>query len=150
MPVWGHFPKTSADRTEHRILRMLRSISNDTTACFLKITFSQISLRTFQHVTAARYCVRILTAHQQDSFKDILQCYSSSSQTRTHSVGAQKLHTVIPKRRADDYCFQTATSSIWNALPNEITSIASKRILMSIKLMSFIVQSFKRIFSLQF
>ena len=56
---------------------------------------------------------------------------SSSSQTRTRGDGAQKLRTVIPKRRADDYCFQTAAPSVWNALPTKITSIASKIILMS-------------------
>ena len=55
---------------------------------------------------------------------------SSSSQTRTRSDGAQKLRAVIPKRRADDYCFQKAAPLIWNFLPNKITSIASKRILM--------------------
>ena len=119
---------------EYYILRMLRCISNISTF-FLKITFSQLGFRTFQHVATVHCCVRILTAHQQeDSLKDVLQmddCASFSSQTKTCSDDAQKLRTVIPKRRADVYFFQTATPSIWNALPNKITSIFCRCILMS-------------------
>ena len=88
LPVWGHLPKTSIDRMEHCTLCMLRCISNNPSACFLKTTFNQLDLRTFQRVTAVRCCVRILTAHQQDSLKNILQLddsASSSSQTRTRS-----------------------------------------------------------------
>ena len=91
LPVWGHLPKTSVDRMKHCIIRMLRCISNDTSACFLKTTFSQLGLRTFHHLTAVRCCIRILTAHQQDSLKDIIQMddnTSSSSQTRTLNDGA--------------------------------------------------------------
>ena len=105
LPVWGRLPKTSVDHKEHCILRILHCISKDPSACFLKTTFSQLGLQTFQHVTAVRCCVWILTAHQQNSLKDILQrddSACSSSQTRARSDGAQNLRTVIPKRRADD------------------------------------------------
>ena len=100
---------------EHSILRMLRCISNDPSACFLTTTFSQLGLQTFQHVIAVRCSVRILTAHQQDSLKE----HTSDGGQRQliisnedASDGGQKLRTEIPTRRVDDYCFQTAAPSI--------------------------------------
>ena len=119
---------------EHCVLRMLRCILNDSSACFTRSTFSQLGIRTFHHATAVRCSSRVFIAHRQGSLNDILcldENAMSTSQRNTRSDGAHKLRTIVPKRRADDHCFQSAAPSIWNALPNNITSAASKHILMS-------------------
>ena len=50
-----------------------------------------------------------------------------SSQMSLRSTGANKLYTVQSKRKCDSYCFQQTAASVWNNLPNCITSITDSK-----------------------
>ena len=134
LPVWGHLPKTSSDLMDHSLLRALRYIVHNPKACFTGETCSLLGLRKFRHATDVRCSVRIFSAIQRGTLGDIIcldDCAVSTSQTLTRSIGANKICSFIPKRRADEYCFQVAAPMSWNKLPNNITSAASKRTLIS-------------------
>ena len=134
LPVWGHLPKTSADAVEHCLVRMLRYILRNPSAEFTHSTCKEMGLRTFQHAVTMRCSDRILDGIQQGTLDNILFIDNhakpiSSPNTRTEN--ANKLVVTIPKRRADDYSFQTAAPAIWNKLPNNITRLCNKRALIN-------------------
>ena len=134
LPMWGHLPKTSSDLMDYFLLRALRYIVYDPKACFTGETCNLLGLRKFRQATDVRCLVRIFSAIQRGTLGDIIyldDCAVSTSQTLTRSTGANKICSFIPKRRADDYCFQVAAPMSWNKLPNNITSAASKKTLIS-------------------
>ena len=54
LPVWGHLPKASADRMDLCLIRMLRYMLHDSSACFTNTTYTSLGLWNFHHAEAVR------------------------------------------------------------------------------------------------
>ena len=132
--MWGHLLKS----VEHCKLRMLPCIEHDPNDSFKKSIVAKLSIRAFQHAYAVRCCAPGFNAHQRGTLEDILYFYYDAAltfQTCTrsdgHHAGPNKLRTFILKHRADDHCFQNASSSIWNNLPDDITRVTGNQSLIT-------------------
>ena len=93
LPVWGHLPKASADRMDHCLVRMLRYILHDSSACFTNTTYTSLGLRNFHHAVAVRCSSCLFTAMRQNKLGEIVLLDSNAvptSLTQKRSDGAHK------------------------------------------------------------
>ena len=100
LPVWWHLPKASADRMDHCLVRMLRYILYDSSACFTDTTYTLLGLRNFYHAVAVRFSSCLFTAMRQNKLGEIVLLKSNAvptSLTQKRSGGAQKNYAFIPK-----------------------------------------------------
>ena len=79
LPIWEHLPKTSADRMEHCILRMLRRSLNSTFAWFLMTIYSQSA---WSSGFLARNCRSLLCSNIYSSPTGLLEGHNSDGRQR--------------------------------------------------------------------
>ena len=130
LPVWGHLPKVSAVKMNNCLLRMLRTILLESSATFSPNAYELIDIQEFSNAVAFRCSSCISHALRQGICENYLLLDNAAlpkSQMSLRSTGANKLYTVQSKRKCDSYCFQQTAASVWNNLPNCITSITDSK-----------------------
>ena len=124
LPVWcnaGSSIDVSMDRT---IRHAVRIILRNKYAELDKQTAKTLDILPFK-LTKLKYNVlrifKILSNNNNNAYLDS-ELLSATSSYSTRGADPRKFNILKHKRSADEYCFQFASFSDWNCLPNNLTS----------------------------
>ena len=128
LPVWGRLCSKSNTAMDHTLLRAARVVLHNRTAELNKATFLSTDILPFSELATMRCLLavhRILSDDDNSSYVPPLLARSGSQIITRNTTGRR---FSIPKHRltATEHCFYYNSSTIWNDLPLNVTTILGR------------------------
>ena len=127
LPIWGNCSSLSANRLNRALKPSLCTIKSASSVEFTRADFEAYGLMPFEFLLRLKnVCLVHKLLHNEDVSMPT-NSFSLSKLNSRSTCGAEsyKLKLIKTHRQANKLCFSDGGACDWNALPNNITNIAS-------------------------
>ena len=127
LPIWGNCCSLSANRLNKALKRSPCAIKRVSSVEFTRVDFETYGLMPYEFLQRLKnvYLVHKLLHNEDVSMPTNSFSLSKLNSRSTRSAESNKLKLIKTHRQVNKLCFSVGGACDWNALPNNITNIAS-------------------------